>query len=332
MNDQIKRRFSKDILQEAANRYGVSADDLRLLGDSDSFVYDFEREGQDRILRVNHSTRLSPSLVRGELDWINHLVKGGASVCDRLLSEAGLLVEEIDDEHGEAFVAAAFIKAAGNSPSAGEWTPVVIERFGALMGRMHQLTRSYSPSVQEWRRPEWNDDPIMLEAGDILSGNDESVLEEFNKIVSMLAKLPKDRDSYGLIHQDAHGQNLTIDPLGRIMLFDCSDCIYSWFVNDIAIVLFYTAMWEEDIVSFAGEFMRQFLKGYFREVDLDLSWLTEIPKFLKMREITLFAVMLREFALGRQYYSWLAGFMQGRKEKIEQGIPYIDFDFETLMN
>ena len=54
-------------------------------------------------------------------------------------------------------------------------------------------------------------------------------------------------------------------------------CAYSWFVNDMAIVLFYAAMWEKDRSSFTDEFVRHFLEGYRRENDLDESWLREIP-------------------------------------------------------
>ena len=329
MNDQIKSRFSKDILKEATFRYGISADEVRLLGDFDSFVYDFEREGQRNILRISHGSRRSASLVRGELDWINHLVQGGASVCGVVSSDSGRLLEEIDDTQGDKFIVAAFVKAEGVSPKAGEWTPYTTEQYGELLGRIHRLSRSYSPPHEEWRRPEW-DDPIMLDVEGTLSGNDERVIEEFRKLISTLEKLPRDGENYGLIHQDAHGENLRIDTFERITLYDCFDCVYSWFVNDIAIVLFYAAMWEKDRASFTDEFMRHLLTGYRRENALDASWLVEIPKFLKLREIDLYSVILREFGTDWQDDRWNAGYMHGRKERIEAGIPYIDYDFSIL--
>ena len=74
-----------------------------------------------------------------------------------------------------------------------------------------------SPPNQEWMRPEWND-PVMLTVEGTLSDNDKRVLEELRQLLSILEKLPKDKESYGLIHQDAHGEKLRIDASGRITL------------------------------------------------------------------------------------------------------------------
>jgi hypothetical protein len=92
VNAKIKSRFSNDLLWEATGRYGISADKVQLLGDFDSFVYEFEGAGQSEILRINHSSQRSASLVMGELDWVNHLVQGGASVSAAISSDSGRLL------------------------------------------------------------------------------------------------------------------------------------------------------------------------------------------------------------------------------------------------
>ncbi|MDP7145532.1 MAG: phosphotransferase [Pseudomonadales bacterium] len=329
MNIEIKSRYNKDLLSKAISRYGISPDRVSLLGDFDSFVYEFDRAGSRGILRISHSSKRSASLVMGELDWVRHLVEGGASVSAVMSSDSGQLLEELPDNHGEAFLVAAFTKAEGVSPKPGEWTRDITEQYGQLLGRIHRLSRNYSPRNQQWLRPDW-DDPIMLDVEETLSGVDSGVLEEFRQLLCKLETLPKDEVNYGLIHQDAHGENLKIDDAGQIMLYDVFDCAYSWFVNDIAIVLFYAAMWEEDPASFTEEFMRHFLEGYRRESELNESWLTEIPLFLKLREIDLYAVILREFGTNWHVDQWNAGYMKGRKKRIEAGTPYIDYDFSTL--
>ena len=101
-------------------------------------------------------------------------------------------------------------------------------------------------------------------------------------------------------------------------------------MNDIAIVLFYAAMWEESAGGFTKEFMRYFLRGYSRENQLDPSWLKEIPYFLKLREIDLYALIHRSFDVENLDDPWCAGYMRGRKDFIEGNVPYIDFDFESL--
>lgn len=329
MNAQIKNRWTANRLEQVAACYGVPADCLRLLGDFDSLVYAYEAAGRPRILRVSHSSVRSAALVLGELDWIGHLVRGGASVSPAVLAASGHLIQEIDDGRGGAFIAAAFERAPGASPRAGDWTPAATERYGALLGRIHRLSQSYAPADPAWRRLHW-DDPVMLDVGRVLPAGDERVLAEFHQLLADLDELPRTGPGYGLIHQDAHGENLTIDDAGRITLFDCYDCTYSWFVNDIAIVLFYAAMWAKDRAAFAAAFMPAFLAGYWRENDLNGRWLAQIPRFLRLREIDLYAVILREFGADWHGNAWNAGYMRGRKERIEANVPYIDYDFTRL--
>ena len=110
-----------------------------------------------------------------------------------------------------------------------------------------------------------------------------------------MQKLPKDKSCYGLIHQDAHGNNFLVDETGRITLFDFDECAYSWFINEIAIVLFYIIMDAEDWPVFTQEFISHFLRGYVKANPLEAKWLKEIPNFLKLREMELYAVAHRDF-------------------------------------
>jgi Ser/Thr protein kinase RdoA (MazF antagonist) len=143
--------------------------------------------------------------------------------------------------------------------------------------------------------------------------------------------LARDNASYGLIHQDAHGSNLLVDEAGVITLFDFDECAYSWFINDIAIVLFYIVMDAQDWPAFTRGFMTHFLRGYRQAHRLDPRWLKEIPCFLKLREIELYAAMHRDFDVSNIENAWCARFMRDRKYKIEHDVPFIDFDFGLLV-
>ena len=76
--------------------------------------------------------------------------------------------------------------------------------------------------------------------------------------------------------------------------------------------------------------MTHFLRGYKRENSIDAAWLNKIPCFLKLREIDLYAVIHRSFDVNNLEHSWDIRFMRNRKYKIENDVPYIDFDFESL--
>ncbi len=328
MEQRIKDRFSNAILVEAMLRFGIHKDQIKILDSFESFIYEYSNDSGSYILRISHSIRRDETLIHAEVDWINYLTEHGVSVSRAILSQNGSLVEAIDDEKGGDFLATAFEKAQGEPPW-DRWTPVLYESYGELIGKMHALTKQYQPFLPNRKRPEW-DDPIFDFVGQFLPESEFLAHEKYRAICAHLKNLPKNSDSYGLIHQDAHGGNLFIDEKGLITLFDFDDCCYSWFINDIAIVLFYIVTSAKDQEAFTKEFMLQFLHGYIRHCSLDLDLLKEIPNFLKMREIELYAVIQRDFDLNNIEDSWAKRFMLNRKINIENDIPFIDLDFNSL--
>ena len=329
MEKRIKARYGVAILEEAMHRYGISRDRISELDGFESFIYEFSRDSRNFILRIGHSGRRNEALIRGEVDWMNYLAERGASVARAVPSQAGNLVEAFDDGHGEHFLATTFVRADGRSPREAGWTPTLFETYGEVLGRMHALTKDYLPSDPAWKRPEW-DDPAIQDIEKNLPAGETGVLEKYRALIGHLETLSRDRDSYGLIHFDAHGSNFLVDEEGRITLFDFDDCSYGWFIYDIAIVLFYMVTGRKDVRTFIEKFMPHFLKGYRRWNRLDPKWLKEIPNFLKMREIDLYAVIHRSFDVENIENQWCARFMDKRKSRIEQDVPYVDFDFETL--
>ena len=353
MDQQIIDRYNDMILYEAMRRYGIAPDTVHLLDSFESIIYEFERGGKDFILRIGHSLRKSEALIQGEVDWINHLARGGVSVAQAISSENGKLVEVIDDAQGGQFLATAFIKAKGQQPWVAGWTSTRYENYGRLLGQMHALAVDYQP-VPVWRRPEWND--ASLNFIELYLPKTEVITHKtYEAVLNHIHTLPKDPASYGLIHQDAHQNNFFMDTDGTLTLFDFDDCAYSWFINDIAIVLFYISMDAEELgfknsASFTHEFMTHFLRGYRQAYSLSPAWFKEMPAFLKLRELELYAVVHRDFQIkGVEHWilenfmqipgfdvnngghMWIANFMKNRKTRIEQGLSFIDYDFESLM-
>jgi Ser/Thr protein kinase RdoA (MazF antagonist) len=329
MEKAIKERFHPGILQEAMGRYGIGEGDIRLLDGFESFMYEFQGDGRDYILRLAHSRRRSEALIQGEVDWINYLAAGGAGVARAVLSRQGKLVEAVDDGRGGQFLATAFGKARGDHPRGAVWTPEFYERYGEALGVIHALTKRYEPADPAWRRPEW-DDPLMMQVEAQLPPSEAVVVARYRELMAHLGALPRDPEGYGLIHQDFHGGNFYVDEEGRITAFDFDDCVYGWFIYDIAMVLFYAALFAEDGRAFTEAFMPRFLEGYRRQNALDPAWLAEMPHFLKLREIDLYAVIHRSFDLESTQDRFVAHYMPGRKERIEGEVPVIDYDFPSL--
>lgn len=325
MEQQIRDRYNKTILSRALAAYEIAEDDIQELDGFESYIYAFERKEGEGILRISHSIRRTPDLIRGELDWINTLHAGGVGVARPLQSTKGDWVEVLQDEAGGSFLAAAFEKAPGKPPHELNY----LKEYGSQIGKMHDLAKTYLPKNQAWRRLSW-DDPVMLEIDQFLPVGDTKIKAIYHELQSTLKTLEVDRDGYGLIHQDAHQGNFFVDESGKITFFDFDDCVYSWFVNDIALVLFYAVMRQDDPAAFTENFLRGFLPGYFSANSLDPKWFCEIPHFMKLREIDLYAVIHRSFDVENLEDPWCAWYLDGRKEGLENEIPYLDYDFESF--
>lgn len=334
MDKAIRDRYSDAILHEAMARYAIAADQIEQGDGFESFIYRFQRDGAPAILRVTHSLRRSPELIRGEVDWINSLAAGGATVAGALLSARGELVEPIDDGQGGCFLATAFAFAPGRPPWEVGWTPTRYESYGRLIGRLHALTKAYTPPDPAWRRPSW---PAVFadELRGLLTGRDAAIHDRYLAMTERIERLPRDGDSYGLIHFDAHSANLHVDG-DTITLFDFDDCVYNWFIGDIAMVIFYMITNADDPPGVLADFLPPFLRGYRAENRLDPRHLPAIHDFLSTREIDLYAVIQRSYdlpdgdAAEAIPHPWPRRFMTGRRARILAGEPYVDFDFAAL--
>ncbi|HDQ71968.1 MAG TPA: hypothetical protein ENN19_07710 [Chloroflexi bacterium] len=335
MEKWIKEIYSEAILAEVLGRYGVQINAVTELDGFESFIYEYEKDGQDYILRVTHCARRTADMIGGEIDWLNYLVDGGVPAARVVSSEKGRLVEVLDaPDTGEAddayFLAVAFEKAPGTYPSEADWEGGLPDQLGRIMGRMHALTQRYRPGEPRIRRPSWHDEVAGI-AEKYLPPSDKIIVDKFNHLLAYLQELPQDRASYGLVHTDVHGGNFYVHE-GQITLFDFDDCQYAWFVYDISMALFYAishdCMGEED-VAWARRFFTEFMGGYYQENVLDPAWLRQIPYFLKLREMDLYIIIHRSFDLD-DLDPWCTSFMDRRKYKIEHDIPYVDLDFVQL--
>lgn len=107
-----------------------------------------------------------------------------------------------------------------------------------------------------------------------------------------LKHLDADINTYGLIHGDINVGNFLVDN-GKLTLFDFDEAQYSWFVEDIAIQLYYLVYVYgddsmEDRQLQCQRFMEHFLKGYVKENSISENELKLIPLFLRLRDYCLY--------------------------------------------
>lgn len=331
MDKQIKKLYDNAILTEICRRYGADATRIKTLDGFENFMYEYPKNGQPRILRVSHDLHRTANAIAGEIEWLNYLADNGLSVPHALPSDSGAWVETVEARDGSHFSAVSFTKAAGKHP----WEQDIdlldlATQIGRMIGRMHALTKNYTPSQPAFKRPEWDADVADFAEKYLPDGN-EIIAGKFGRLNRSLQSLPKDADSYGLIHFDFHSANFFVDN-GQITLFDFDDCQYNWFVADIAIALFYAVSHncvERKAIEYAQRFYNRLMEGYTAENTLDKKWLEMIPMFLKQREIDLYIAIHRSLDLNK-LDRWAASFMEDRKRKIEKDVPYAPLEFNRF--
>ncbi|WP_339325130.1 phosphotransferase [Paenibacillus sp. FSL W8-0194] len=167
----------------------------------------------------------------------------------------------------------------------------MFRQWGETMGKMHRHSKSFTPVDTVRRREGWlswkTNNPCLHE------GKYRVLLQKLRSIEQIIESLPRDQDSYGLIHYDFHPYNFHIDGDG-ITVFDFDDSIYGWFSLDIAIAAAHAVWWgspKEDRTSkneFASAFLDDFLEGYLKQNHLDRYWIQLIPMFMEYRNVSSF--------------------------------------------
>ncbi len=334
---------SDRILREAAERFGVVKGKLTKLHHSlisdegetiiEKALYQYERNGKSFILRLTIPQYVDFELIPGEVDWINYLADNELYVPRAISSENGSLVEIIETEDS-SFAAVSFEKAEGRRidfDNSDEWNAELFERYGQTIGKMHALTKNYEPPEESLTRMEWHQQDWFAKIDRYLPPSESLVRRKCLDLIERLHALPKDKNSFGLIHGDAHPWNLLVHK-GKIILADFDFCERNWFVFDIAIALFYALMAPMegmDKIAFANYFMENFMNGYNKEHGIDACWMKHIPGFLRSRMISKYILHYREWKSGRMTEKRKIAFMEW-KHKIENDIPYVDIEFSDF--
>lgn len=328
MEREIKALIDESILIEAAGRFGTRVEELSFIGGFQNFIYQYIKDGEAFILRITHSSHRSQDLVEGELDWVLYLYARGMPVSRPVFSAEGKLTERVD--LGESyFVISSFEKASGKRLSYPEYLgdEELFERLGEITGRMHSLSKGYTQRDKKIKRHEWIDNYYIKNIDRFIPKDQQGIHKSSRELIEKIKGLNKEKSSYGLIHGDINLGNFFIDD-DKITVFDFDECQYSWFIEDIAIQLFYTVYvilddTIEEREELAQKFMDRFMKGYRRENTVPDHWLKQLPIFLRLREIIVHVGMHRSWDLS-DLNQWQRDYIQQSRDRIERGIPLVN--------
>jgi len=325
-------RNEEKILESAGSYFGINKESLKSLGGGfANYIYEYEKNGQEYILRFSLSSYRSFEMVEGELDWIKYLYDFGVPVAKPItLKESNDLVGYFEIEE-EKFSVVSFEKLKGKMGVQVEWSADLIEKWGQVMGKIHALSKRYIPKDSSSKRLEWHEDELIKKEDEYIPNYETLVIEKLKQLKDILNELPKDEESYGMIHGDFTPINFMVDN-NNIFVYDFDDCEYNWYAMDIAKALYY-AMWRnpekravKDNKGYADYFLMNFIEGYLRENPLEKFWLDKIPLFLKFYEIYMYKLAHKQFDI-YNIRPEVIEFFKKYKYNIENDIPYIESAF-----
>ena len=276
---------SDNLLNFAEENYNFDKNTLHFISESTNQIYMFKKDNRGYILRFSQRPVEHIHQIRAEMDWLYYLSKNNIGVSLPLKANNGEFAVSTQDG-SENYLITSFEMVSGtfwdkNDPK--KWNEKIFFNWGKVMGDMHRLTKDYMPA---------NDNDIR----DVFNGRFSladsvkscpSVNKIIEKLIGEIMALPKDNDSYGLIHNDMHPWNFYIDG-DKINVFDFDDSLYGWFALDIGIALYHGLWWgrkDDTENDFTNKIVENFIKGYLSANHLSDFWLAKIPMFMKFRQL-----------------------------------------------
>ncbi|MGD2249902.1 MAG: phosphotransferase [Candidatus Methanofastidiosia archaeon] len=294
---QIQKMMNtKELLTDIGQLYNICINDLKLLSAHDhNFVYEFQLQGNNYILRFG--TRHSSELVTAELDWILYLHKAGVKVSIPVLSKNKNHLEVIT-KGDKVYNVVVFEKAPGKKvdiTNPDQWNENFWFKMGCVMGSIHAASIKYNVEHLKFSRELYEDEETEQWEKYLDPGKDPVIFQKFKKLKANLEQFPKEKGSYGLIHEDFHLENMHVHD-GEIFVFDWDDSHYFFYMYDLA-ACFHETIWDNPVKKrqeFANRFIPAFWKGYSTQFHLDRKWLLFLKDFFKWREFIIYICLLRD--------------------------------------
>ncbi|MHA2295083.1 MAG: phosphotransferase [Candidatus Hodarchaeales archaeon] len=170
----------KEFIHQACERYGIKPTNLTFIGGLENYIYSFQKNNRDFILRAGYDAHMSFDLVQAEIDWVLYLAKGKIPVVKPVPSSAGAFVERLVIDDDTCMNVVTFEKAEGqhlDHRNPREWNEEFIKQWGSIVGKMHALTKNYLP--KSTKRYEFNP---LCEVQEMLVNEEKETIDRINSI------------------------------------------------------------------------------------------------------------------------------------------------------
>ena len=255
------------------------------------------------VLRISATGDRTKNDYLAETDFVHYLAVNGAPVVDVIPSASGKFVEVIDEADsvaaGDDGAAPVFISLfeyakgmllADNAYRYRDGAPLSEYFFntGKTLGKIHALSKNFEP-VAGHRRPDYFDKYNIGFINQLIPDKYSELKSAIAARLETFRTLPTDAQSYGLVHFDFSDGNYHIDmDTGAITVFDFDNCLYCWYMFDLANLWLHNEGWtrQEPDPGKRFKLMQQCfdlqLQGYKTETEVPEELQEKLPLFIDM--------------------------------------------------
>lgn len=198
---------------------------------SSNAVYPFKYNGKTRLLRFSPVEEKIRNNLISELDFIRYLKLNGYPALRTIASKNNQEIVEESTPWGDYF-AVVFERVAGVQLGEIDYTYDICRKHGKCLGELHKLSSEYKPIS----RSHWSYEDVLQWIEKTLSNfkSEVKAMQEVEVLRLYLSKLPKNHETFGLIHYDFEVDNIFYDKVtDTLSIIDFDDAMYHWYAMDI---------------------------------------------------------------------------------------------------
>lgn len=222
-----------------------------------------------------------------QIAWSEHLAHGGVRVARAIASTGNRFVEPVTIKGRGPLLACAYEFAVGRKVDvfrAGSWDEKLLQRWGALLARMHALSPSFVAPAGAPAR-DLASMPFDEAARLVIPNEHAGITEAIEADMAWMRGLRRTSEVFGMIHADLTQANFVVADDGGLIVYDFDASRRSWYAYDFAAILFSIEKLAVELPgrnaarTLIARFFRAFIAGYTSEAPVP-AWLPLVPRFI----------------------------------------------------
>lgn len=196
-----------DLPQQFVSLWGGDVDSLKLITSGVNVVFRFNKDNSGHYLRITHPSLRSRIAVEAALDFLRHLNKMGAPVCEPVESQLNNGIEELT-HLGTIYLATVVKEIIGEKMQIEYKEKSVYLACGKSLAQLHRVAEGYRPNPEfkffTWQRL-WDEIRARIKKEDYI------LQKTYLKIDDCIKSLSPSSADFGLTHGDYWVNNIIWD-------------------------------------------------------------------------------------------------------------------------